>query len=399
MDLSKKYKPLWNNNYDYAIITGGRGSQKSFAVGNFLENLTFEKGHTVLFTRYTLTSAHISVIPEFVEKVELNKHEDYFEINKTEIINKTTGSNILFRGIKTSSGVQTASLKSIQNVSTWILDEAEELQDESIFDKIDESIRVTHVKNRVILILNPTTKEHFIYQRFFQNKGVDPDFNGIKDNVLYIHTDYRDNLKHLSTKFLNNVEKSKKERPEYYKHIILVGWLDKAEGVIFNNWKIGDFDNSLIYGYGLDFGFSVDPDALTKVAIDPKKKIIYLNEEVYTNGLSTSELSKRLMRCGINQIVADSAEPRLINDLRLKNSVLNIIAATKGNDSIRSGIRIMQDYQIVVTEKSINIIKELNNYVWSDKKSEKPIDAYNHAIDGIRYYISQNVNTGGWDSY
>ena len=399
MDLNSKYKPLWSNNYDYAIITGGRGSQKSFAVGDFIENLTFEDGHTILFTRYTLTSAHISVIPEFVEKIELEKHEKYFEVNKTDIVNKNTGSNILFRGIKTSSGVQTASLKSIQNVSTWVLDEAEELQDESIFDKIDESIRVTHVKNRVILILNPATKEHFIYQRFFQNKGIEAGFNGIKDNVLYIHTDYRDNLKHLSTKFLNNIAKSKIERPEYYNHIILGGWLDKAEGVIFNNWSIGKFDNNLDYGYGLDFGYSIDPDALTKIAIDKHKKIIYLHEEVYTNGLSTTELSKRLERCGNKPIVADSAEPRLINDLQLKRSSINIIKAHKPNGSIGNGIRIMQDYQIIITAESINIHKEFNNYVWNDKKSGIPVDNYNHAIDGIRYYCMKFINKGNWDIY
>jgi phage terminase large subunit len=399
VDLSHKYKPLWNTDYDYAIITGGRGSQKSFAVGDFIENLTFEKGHKILFTRYTLTSAHISVIPEFVEKIELEDHLDLFDVNKTEIVNKVTNSTILFRGIKTSSGVQTASLKSIQGVSTWVLDEAEELQDEKIFDKIDESIRVTHVKNRVILLLNPATKEHFIYQRFFEQKGVEPGFNGIKDNVLYIHTDYRDNIEHLSQKFLNNVEKSRIARPDYFNHVILGGWLDKAEGVIFTNWHIGDFDNSLDFGYGLDFGYSVDPDALTRVAIDKDKKIIYLSEEIYQNGLSTTQLSQKLERCLSKPIVADSAEPRLINDLRLKRPGINIIAAVKGPDSIRSGIKLMQDYTIIISSTSINIIKEFNNYVWNDKKSGVPVDNYNHAIDGIRYNVSKFTNYGGYESF
>lgn len=87
---------------------------------------------------------------------------DYFDINKTEIINKISKSEIIFRGIKTSSGDNTANLKSLQGVTTWILDEAEELTDESTFDKIDLSIRQKGKQNRVILILNPSTKEHWI---------------------------------------------------------------------------------------------------------------------------------------------------------------------------------------------------------------------------------------------
>ena len=77
----------------------------------FLLALTYEEGHTILFTRYTLTSAHVSIIPEFLEKIELiNRYSD-FHITKDEIINLKTGSKILFKGIKTSSGQQTASLK------------------------------------------------------------------------------------------------------------------------------------------------------------------------------------------------------------------------------------------------------------------------------------------------
>ena len=131
--------------------------------------MLFEAGHTILFSRYTMTSAHISIIPEFVNKLELLGIKDSFEITKDSIICLTTGSKIIFRGIRTSSGDQTANLKSLQGVTTWILDEAEELQDEGIFDKINLSFRQKGIQNRVILILNPTTKEHCIYKRFFQD--------------------------------------------------------------------------------------------------------------------------------------------------------------------------------------------------------------------------------------
>ena len=190
----------------YFIVTGGRGSSKSYSVTTFLLLLTKESGHVVLFTRYTLVSAAISIIPEFIEKIELMQMEDQFVVTKDEIINIVTGSKIIFKGIKTSSGTQTANLKSLQGVTTWVLDEAEELTDEDTFDKIDLSIRHKTKQNRVILILNPTTKEHFIYDKFFESKGIQQGATLIKDDTTYIHTTYLDNIENLSESFLKQVE-------------------------------------------------------------------------------------------------------------------------------------------------------------------------------------------------
>ena len=258
LDLNKKYTPLFDSDSRYYVITGGRGSGKSFSATMFLLMLTYEVGHVVLFTRYTLTSAHISIIPEFLEKIEaIERHED-FHITKDEIINTKTGSKIIFKGIKTSSGTQTASLKSLSGVTTYVLDEAEELVDEDVFDKIDLSIRSKVKQNRVILILNPATKEHFIYKKFFEAKGVEAGVSTTKEDTTYIHTTYLDNLDNLSESFLKQVEDTKKRRPEKYKHTILGGWLNKAEGVIFTNWKVGKFPIDVDSIFGQDYGFSND---------------------------------------------------------------------------------------------------------------------------------------------
>ena len=116
------------------------------------------KGIRILFTRFTMTSAHLSIIPEFLEKIGLLGFDEVFSINKAEVLNTSNQSDILFRGIRTSAGNQSASLKSLQGISTWVLDEAEELIDEDIFDTIDLSIREKDIQNRIILILNPVTK-------------------------------------------------------------------------------------------------------------------------------------------------------------------------------------------------------------------------------------------------
>jgi len=353
------------------------------------------KGIRILFTRYTMTSAHLSIIPEFLEKIGLLGFDEVFSINKKEVVNTKNNSDILFRGIRTSAGNQTASLKSLQGISTWVLDEAEELVDENIFDTIDLSIREKGIHNRVILILNPVTKEHWIYKRFFEDKGVEGGFNGFKDNVCYIHTNYLDNVVNLSQSFLERIKSIKHRNFKKYQHKILGGWLDKAEGVVFENWSIGEFNpDGLQTSCGMDFGFSVDPDSLTEVAIDKRKRKIYLKEHIYKNGIKSNELAKIILDKVDNKlIIADSAEPRLIADLR--HLGVNIKPVKKG--TIESGITRMQDYELVITPESTNIAKELNNYIYADKGSKLYVDNYNHAIDGIRYnviYHLDNPNAG-----
>lgn len=397
MKIQSKFKPLFKSNCRYYIITGGRGSGKSFSVTVFLLLLTMAKGMRVLFTRYTMTSAHLSIIPEFIEKVELLKLLSVFNVNKTDVSNTATGSDIIFRGLKTSAGNQTANLKSLQGVTTWVLDEAEELVDENTFDTIDLSIRQKGIQNRVILILNPTTKEHWIYKRFFESAGVEGGFNGEKDNVCYIHTTYLDNIKNLHESFLLQIEKIKKVNYKKYIHKILGGWLDKAEGVVFENWEFGEFNpNKLQTSCGMDFGFSVDPDTLTEVAIDKSNMIIYLKEHIYQNGLGSAQLGQIILnKVGNKLIIADSAEPRLISDL--KHLGVNIQAVKKG--TIESGITRMQDYKLIVCPNSTNIAKELNNHVYADKGSKLYIDDFNHAIDGIRYNVIYNLDNPNRGNY
>ena len=393
--LLDKYQPLFYEQPEtrYYLVTGGRGSGKSWTLSMFLLNLTYEEGHVILFTRWTLTSAFISIIPEFIDKIELMNKEGDFEITQSEIINKVTGSKILFRGIKTSQGTATANLKSIAGVTTWLLDEAEELVDEDIFDRIDLSVRAVDKPNRVLLVMNPATKEHWVYKRFFEDYGVNSGFIGLKNDCTYIHTTYLDNIDNLNPTVINRFEAMRERNPVKYNHIVMGSWMDKAEGVIFENWKIGNFDTSLPFGFGMDFGFSIDPTTLVKVAVDEDNGLIYCEECFAEVGLTTSDIAKRIGKhCQPNEmIVADSAEPRLINEVY--NLGFNIKPCTKGPDSVRYGIKKMQDYQIVVTAESKTIIKELNNYIWSDKRSDTPRDDYNHTIDAIRYAFDKLTNT------
>ncbi|WP_407491726.1 PBSX family phage terminase large subunit [Elizabethkingia anophelis] len=413
--LSEKYEPLFellegkHPDVDIVIVTGGRNSQKSFGVGTWSCVSAKDYFYNILYTRYTLSSAEDSIIPEFKEKIELLDAENFFDVVKDRIRGQND-SKIVFRGIKTSSGNQTASLKSLKNFNVFILEEAEEMPSYNDWDKINKSIRSNEKQNISILILNPTTKEHWIYTEFFEQKGVAEGFNGIVDNVMYIHSTYLDMDRELiADNIWNNFEERRlayeewinlspakqessplKKKALYYKHVVLGGWLDKAEGVIFTNWKIGEFQNNGKTIYGQDYGFSVDPTTLIEVSIFTANKKIFLRECFYKPKLTTSDifdLNKKYAGKGL--IVADSAEPRLIEELRVKG--LNIIETIKGQGSVTAGISLMQDYELIIDPGSTNIIKELNNYVWNDKKSSTPIDAYNHALDAIRYAVAYEL--------
>ena len=400
LKLNKKYLVLDESFARYFIVTGGRGSGKSFAVNSVLLLLTYQAGHTILFTRYTLRAASISIIPEFIEKLELLGVIDQFKITKDEIINTGNGSKIIFRGIKTSSGDQTANLKSLTGITTWVMDEAEELNDEDIFDKIDLSVRNKIQENRVILILNPTTKEHFIYKRWFEDRGVSAGSNITKEDTTYIHTTYLDNIDNLSESYIKQIETMKVRRPNRYKHTIEGSWLDKAEGVIFSDWSIGDFQQVGKVVFGQDYGFSNDPSTLVKTSIDKENKVIYIQLCFYQTKLTTSEISVLNKKFAAdNLIVGDSAEPRLITEL---SRDCNVVPAIKGQGSITFGISLLQDYDLVITEDSTELIKELNNYCWLEKKSQTPVDNFNHAIDALRYAISyqlQNPSLGEYHIY
>tara|TARA_B110000459_G_scaffold201157_1_gene251223 strand:- start:900 stop:1589 length:690 start_codon:yes stop_codon:yes gene_type:complete len=220
--------------------------------------------------------------------------------------------------------------------------------------------------------------------------------NTTKENTTYIHTTYLDNLDNLSESYLNQIENIKKRRPDKYKHQMLGGWLAKAEGVIFTNWKIGQFKKIGVSVYGQDYGFAADSSTLVETNIDSNNKIIYLKECFYLKGLTTSQIAMlNLKHAKSDLIVGDSAEPRLLSEIKSKGC--NVVKAIKGQGSITYGISLLQDYDLVVDESSINLIKELNNYSWLEKKSKTPQDNWNHLIDAIRYAVSyqlQNPNRG-----
>jgi phage terminase large subunit len=415
-NIVSKYKPLYTSEKRYFLLTGGRGSGKTYVIQDLLIRLLEQIGQGILYTRYTMVSVDQTIMPLFVAHIESIADINNYDVTKKLIRNKRTGSFILFSGIKASSGDQTGRLKSLPNITTWVIEEGEDFNDENSFRDIDDSIRVKGIQNRVIWIQNPTTREHFIFKKFFfdaENDVNTVEFRSIegagtyKDqegkektfkyqhctnkDVEHIHSTYYDNVKNLDAQKVKQWEEEKKSNPIKWENKYGGAWLERAEGTIFNNWEIGEFDESLPYIFGQDYGYD-DPTTLVKVAIDKKNKLLYVQECFYLSSLDDDQIFELNYKHADNKlIIADSAAKTTIQTLRRKTTQerksINLIPCVKKAGSVLTGIQKIQKYRIIVEKNSINLISELNNYIWLDKKSDTPIDNFNHLIDPLRYAL------------
>lgn len=179
--------------------------------------------------------------------------------------------------------------------------------------------------------------------------------------------------------------------------VYLFGLTGGLQGAIYKDWRqVQNIpDKARLIGYGLDFGYTNDPTAL--VAVYYCDGEYYFKELIYQTGLKTKDIVKHFEANNVDKhtiIFADSAEPRMIDELCEYG--YNVTGAVKGADSVSFGIGILQDITINVTADSTNMIKELRNYVWlQDRKTgadtNEPVDAYNHALDAIRYFAIMRI--------
>jgi len=394
--FGRKYKPLFvKARTRYKIIYGGRASAKSFAVASALLLRTYEDDYNILFTRWTMDSAKDSVIPEFKDKMERMGVEGHFTEWKTSVQNRSTGGKVLFRGLKQGSKNQVAKMKSLFGIKIWVLDEAQELIDEAVFDTIDNSIRDANTTNEVWLVLNPTDIGHWIYRRFFIEAGVPDGFSGVHDNVEYIYTTYLDNLKNLDEGFIAKAEKLKETNPEKYGNIYLGNWLIRKAGIIYPRWEQitpEEYPHHLDQWYGNDWGYGGDPNALIRMCYDAQTQTIYLWEVCCTQ-LIPSDVFKaikadaetigyELENC---LVYCDPARPDNITELRRRG-----VSAVKAVNRDKAGrISYLQGFKVKYVGDTIH--REARAYSWQphpqdlERFTDKPQDGNDHCMDAVSY--------------
>ena len=239
------------------------------------------------------------------------------------------------------------------------------------FDQLE-----VRTKDFIFLDWNPTN-EFWFYT----------DVLGVRKDVDYITLNYLDN-EALSVEIRNSIE-ARKARKNWWK-VYGLGELGEIETRIYTGWKIMNEipHEARLERYGLDFGYTNDPTAI--VAVYYYNGGWILEEKVYQKGMSNKEIANTLKAIPEKLVIADSAEPKSIDELRSYG--LNVMPCQKGKDSVRSGIQVIQDQPISVTKQSINLIKEYRNYLWTSDKNGKilnePEDINNHCMDALRYALS-----------
>ncbi len=387
---SNVFQKINNTRNKIVINRGGTSSTKTYstcqilaswlATGN-IRNQSIQKGIASVVRQHT-TTIRTSVLRDFQEIVEttplIEKKSrrptgktlsNIFQFNKSDRFFKFNNRVVEFFGADNynkSKGPRRA-------ISYF--NEADEIQ-YSVFRQMN-----LRTRNISFIDFNPDDEDVWINQDLELKRKV------IKKDVDVIVSTYKDNP-FLSSEEVEEIEYLKNEDPMLWQ-IFGLGGYGKIQGLVFEHNVISEIpEGAKLLGNGLDFGFTNDPTALIAVYICHGE--IYLDELIYERGLLNSDIISNMRDLNITEsedIVADSAEPKSIKEIQLAG--FNCIPAVKGPDSINYGISLMKQYKINITERSLNLRKEFKKYKWketiSGKRLNKPIDAFNHGIDAVRY--------------
>ena len=399
--VGRGYKEFWNSKKRYVVVKGSRASKKSktTALWHIVKLIEYPLANVLVVrkTERTLRDSCYSDLKWAIQRLGL---DSYFSctVSPLEITYKPTGQKILFRGMDDPLKLTSISVPQGYICFCWI-EEAYEINKESDFDMLDESIRgelPPGLFKRLTITFNPWSERHWLKRRFFDKED---------DSVLALTTNY------LCNEWLDESDKALFERmkvnnPRRYQVAGLGNW-GIVDGLIFENWKEEQFNIDNIKTncesiFGLDFGYTNDPTALFCGLLDKVNKKIYVFDEIYEKGLSNAAIYQRVNDKGFSKelITADCAEPKSIDELR-GLGLRRITAAKKGKDSIMNGIQFIQDYEIIIHPKCVNFLTEISNYTWDKDKFgnaiNKPVDDFNHLMDAMRYAIERHINlNAGW---
>jgi phage terminase large subunit len=360
----------------YALDYGGRGSGKSVAASQALIELALKRKGRVLAVRKVARTLRLSVFPRLIAELSEWGLLSRCAINKTEMtITLPNGSEINCIGLDDPEKI-----KSLEKPWLAWVEEADSLTP-SDFDAVDFVLR--QGDDKIIMTFNPPPltvgSTHWIKDRFIDRKD---------EQAIVKKTTWHDNP-FLPETYIARLNQLKETNTDLYRMWAL-GEFVGLSGAIFDNWQIVDAipDDAEFVGYGLDFGFSIDPAAL--IASYRYNGEYYHREIIYQTGLNNRELARAMEESGVDkgvEIVADSSEPKSIDELRASGFFIS--PAVKGPDSVRAGIDYLRGFRHNVEVNSSGLIKEFGSYCWRVGKDGKPrpqpIDAFNHGIDAIRY--------------
>lgn len=398
------YRPLWKSTKRYVIIMGGRGAGRSYETSQKITAslLQTKRQFRAAIMRAIHTDIRHSIWQEICDRV--NAWDIATKIRITDgTMEMECGKNSLHaHGFKKSSSERTAKLKSLANYTDAFIEEAEEVGEEE-FRQLDDSLRAEG--SQIHLSLNTPSRSHWIIQRWFNvTDSAVPGFYKLAlkedaSDVEFIFSSHLDNP-FLAEGVHTRYEAYAKTKPAYYWQMIRGLSPEVVMGRIYSNWREIPVvpHEARFLGYGLDFGFDPDPAAL--VAVYYHNGGYILDEKVYANRLTNQQLATSIKLLASGPIVADSAEPKSIEELRQLD--INVIPCEKGKDSVNFGIKHVQSLPISYTASSANLKREYQSYAWKRNKDSVEDNDHlgiedpgcdNHLMSAARYFLSEMVKS------
>lgn len=388
-------KQIYDNLQDYSkfieVWYGGASSGKSHGVVQKVvlkSLLNWRYPRKVLWLRKVDRTLKDSIFADVLDCLSRWQLLALCKVNNSDrTITLPNKAVFLFKGMDDPEKI-----KSIKGLSDVVMEEASEF---TLDDFTQLTLRLRepkHKKRQLFVMFNPVSKVNWTYKQWF-----DPQAEIDTKRVAVHHSTYKDN-RFLDEENIRTIENLKKTNPAYYKIYTLgeFATLDKLVFPVFEKRRLHATDLADIPSYfGLDFGFVNDPSAFIHVKVDQKNKRLYVLEEYTKKGMLNNEIARVIKQMGYSKevITADAAEQKSIAELK-RDGIDRIRPAKKGPDSVIQGISFLQQYELVVDDRCVKLIEELENYTYQKDKAtneyiNKPVDSYNHCIDAIRYAVEE----------
>lgn len=368
--------------YNVFVLEGGSRSSKTYSIIQFWIRYAYEyqdRVRRVIISRLKATWITATVLKDFLDVLK-----DYGLYDKRNH-NKSVGAGVYtlyttefwFLGLDDEQRIH-----GMKSDAFWINEAVE-----SSFD--DYAQLMQRCSGFAILDYNPSYDEHWIYDKICKREKTRYMHSTMLDNPLIPDNAKEQILSYEPTEY--NIQHGTADKRKW--QIYGLGKRASLEGLIYENWGYCmEIPQGLSKrGYGMDLGFTLDPTGIVECAFDVQTNTLYLRELCYRTHMEAADIIKFYKRKQPMRVMSESADPRLVSEIH--NAGIRIYPVVKGQGSVEASISVMHGYRIMITEDSVNLIKEIKNYTWmfDDKIKKfinKPADGQaDHLLDAARYWV------------
>lgn len=385
----KFYPYLMDYSHRWEFWMGSAGSSKSYTITQKLIIRAVKEPIKILVCRRYGTTIRNTVFATFKEVLNKWKLTPFVKINESDFrIRFPNGSEIIFMGLDDE-----AKLLSLNNIGTIFCEECYEIP-QNMVEQLNLRMRGNVANQQLILAWNPISRHSWLYDFSVVNPPA---------SSVFIHSTYKDNP-FLSKEYVDALEELYVRNPQKARIFCDGEWGVDSEGLVFQNFKVEEFDpqelarQGLEHRCGADFGF-IDPSTVVASLYDKKNGKIYVYNEFYKRGCQLDTIYEAIISMGLGKtkIFMDSAEPRSIDFFKKKG--VPAYPCIKGPNSVNARIAFLQNHQIIIHPNCKNVLMEFENFSYERNKDgtlkESFTHEFSHAIDGLGYAYSDIYTKSG----